>query len=167
MNRFTAVTAPTAALALALATGLATLAGCAADGAPPPSAGPAPTPSASPAVLAGTSWQLVQFQSSDDAQGTSTPGEGRSYTLEFAADGALGMQLDCNRGRATYSAAPSGEGGTLSIGPVASTRALCPQPDIGQTLAARLPDVASYTLRGGHLFLALKMDGGIFELAPL
>jgi heat shock protein HslJ len=77
------------------------------------------------------------------------------------------MQLDCNRGRATYTAAPSGGGGTLSIGPVASTRALCPQPDIGQTLAARLPDVASYTLRGGHLFLALKMDGGIFELAPL
>lgn len=103
----------------------------------------------------------------DDAQGTTKPDAGRDYTLEFGADGALAMQLDCNRGRASWTATPSGEGGSLTIGPVASTRALCAQPDMGQTMAARLPDVASYTLRGGHLFLALKMDSGIYEFAPL
>ena len=45
------------------------------------------------------------------------------------------------------------------------TCALRPPPGMGEVLARRLPDVASYTLRNGHLFLALKMDGGIFEFA--
>lgn len=151
----------TAFSAAALTAAFLALAGCTGDTATRP---PAEVPPPAASGLSGTSWKLVNFQSSDDAQGTTTPGEGRSYTLEFGADGALAMQLDCNRGRATYAA---GASNALTIGPVASTRALCPQPDIGQTLAARLPDVASYTLRDGHLFLALKMDGGIFEFAPL
>lgn len=152
-------------------TTLATLALAACQSAPP-----APVPGRpaadtgkpdAPAGLAGTSWKLIGFQSMDDAQGTTRPEAGRDYTLEFGADGALSMQLDCNRGRASWTATPGDEGGSLKIGPVASTRALCPQPDMGQAMAARLPDVASYTLRGGHLFLALKMDSGIYEFAPL
>ncbi|WP_395329078.1 META domain-containing protein [Novosphingobium sp. BL-8H] len=148
--------------------GLMSLGGCAETAAPSASTPPATAPAPAPATtgLAATSWKLVGFQSMDDAQGTTKPGEGRTYTLEFGADGALAMQLDCNRGRSTWSAEPGGEGGSLKIGPVASTRALCPQPDIGQMMAARLSDVASYTLRDGHLFLALKMDSGIFEFAP-
>ncbi|WP_313441105.1 META domain-containing protein [Novosphingobium sp.] len=157
--------------AVALTASFASLGGCTTDKAAPPAA-TAPSP---PVALAGTSWKLVAFQSSDDAQGTTRPDEGRDYTLEFGADGALALQLDCNRGRGSYTVAPgdagttggASTGGTLTIGPIASTRALCPQPDIGQMLAARLPDVASYTLRDGHLFLALKMDSGIFEFAPL
>lgn len=161
MNRICFVPA---APALALSAMLLTLAGCGEAGSPPAST---PPPAAASAGLAKTAWTLVGFQSMDDAQGTTRPGEGRTYTLEFGADGALAMQLDCNRGRATWSGTPSGAtGGSLTIGPVASTRALCPQPDIGQMMAARLPDVASYTLRDGHLFLALKMDSGIFEFAP-
>jgi heat shock protein HslJ len=152
--------------AVALTASFASLGGCTTDKAAPPAA----TAPSAPVALAGTSWKLVAFQSSDDAQGTTRPDEGRDYTLEFAADGALALQLDCNRGRGSYRLSPSDSGntgGTLTIGPIASTRALCPQPDIGQMLAARLPDVASYTLRDGHLFLALKMDSGIFEFAPL
>ncbi|TCM17115.1 heat shock protein HslJ [Novosphingobium sp. PhB165] len=127
-----------------------------------------PPAAATTAGLASTKWQLVGFQSMDDAQGTTKPGEGRVYTLEFGADGALAMQLDCNRGRTSWTTRDSGpEGGTLVIGPIATTRAMCEQPDIGQMMSARLSEVASYTLRNGHLFLALKMDSGIFEFAPL
>lgn len=157
MNRISLISAT---LALTLALG-----GCG-DTASAPASTPPPA-SAATTGLDATSWKLLGFQSMDDAQGTTKPGEGRTYTLEFGADGSLSMQLDCNRGRATWKGAPAGDtGGSLTIGPVASTRALCPQPDIGQMMAARLPGVASYTLRDGHLFLALKMDSGIFEFAP-
>jgi len=161
MNRISFVSV---ALALSIALG-----GCSDTSSAPASTQPPPTapaPAPAPAGLATTSWKLIGFQSMDDAQGTTKPEEGRAYTLEFGADGALAMQLDCNRGRATWSGTSSGDGGSLKIGPVASTRALCPQPDMGQMMAARLPDVVSYTRRDGHLFLALKMDSGIFEFAP-
>lgn len=146
----------TCALPLAL-----TLAGCTTAG------GTDAPATATASTLAGTDWTLVKFQSMDDAQGTTAPPPERTYTLSFGTDGALSMQLDCNRGRAQWESVPSGkEGGSLNIGPVAATRALCPQPDVGEKMARFLPDVASYTLRDGHLFLALKMDGGIFEFAP-
>lgn len=116
--------------------------------------------------LAATSWRLLSFQSMDDSQGTTKAGN-RTYLLNFNADGSLAAQLDCNRGSASWNEDISNAtGGTLTIGPVTATRALCPPPSMGEMLAARLPDVASYTLRDGHLFLALKMDGGIFEFAP-
>lgn len=117
--------------------------------------------------LASTKWTLVAFQSMDDSQGTTRPEAGKTYTLDFNADGTLAVQLDCNRGRGTWS--PGFENatrGTLTIGPIASTRMACPPPSLGDKLGMWLSDVRSYTLRDGHLFLALKMDGGIIEFAP-
>ncbi|MXO59098.1 META domain-containing protein [Altererythrobacter salegens] len=131
-------------------------------------AGCATTPDGGAAEgLAGTSWKLVSFQSMDDAQGATKPAAGKDYTLAFGTDGRAAMQLDCNRGSANYSVGnTSATGGSLTFGPAAVTRALCPPPDMGEMLAARLSDVASYTMRDGHLFLALKLDGGIFEFSP-
>lgn len=117
--------------------------------------------------LSGTAWTLVSFHSMDDAQGISSPAAGKTYRFEFHADGRLAMQLDCNRGTASWNeGAAQTAGAELTIGPVASTRAMCPAPDMGPGLSADLPNVASYTMADGHLFLALKMDGGIYELAP-
>jgi len=116
--------------------------------------------------LAGTSWKLISFQSMDDAQGTSTA-EGREYSVTFNPDGTATGQFDCNRANSTWSGtATSTESGTLKFGPVAMTRALCPPPRFDELLGAQLPNVTSYILRDGHLFLALKMDGGIFEFEP-
>lgn len=133
---------------------LATLAGCAAQ------AGAAR--GAHPGSLADTSWTLVAFRSSDDAQGTARPPAGRVYALNFGHDGTVTMKLDCNRGAGTWRA----EGAALSLGPAAVTRALCPQPDMGQALVMRLADVRGYVIRDGHLFLALKADASIYEFAP-
>ena len=139
---------------------LTSLGGCAATG--KPAAG-----SLANAGIAATSWRLVAFQSMDDSQGTIEPVKGKTYTLDFNANGSVTLQLDCNRGNASYSEGiANATGGSLTISPVAATRALCPPPDMGEMLVARLPDVASYTLRDGHLFLSLKMDGGIIEFAP-
>lgn len=131
--------------------------------------GPLPPPGdAAPAGLAGTSWQLVSFQSMDDAQGTTRPEPGRGVTLNFMEDGRLAAKLDCNRGTGTWSEGTAlADGGGLTIGPMASTRVFCPEPSMGTMVARHLSDVASYTLRDGKLYLALKMDGGIFEFEPL
>ena len=117
--------------------------------------------------LEGTSWTLTGFTSMDDAIGTVSPADGQVVSITFGPEGRATMQLDCNRGNATYTATPSGAtGGQLSFGPVASTRALCPEPRLGEMVAAQLPNVASYTLSDGTLSLALKMDGGIFTFEP-
>ena len=56
--------------------------------------------------LAGTEWRLVEFQSMDDRQGITRPGEGSLYTMWLHGDGTVAMQLNCNRATGTWSAAP-------------------------------------------------------------
>jgi para-nitrobenzyl esterase len=55
------------------------------------------------ADLGGTSWQLVQFQGSDDT--TLTPDDKSKYTIAFGTDGRVSARLDCNRGRGTWTSA--------------------------------------------------------------
>ena len=71
--------------------------------------------------LAGTSWQLVKFQGSDDK--TLTPDDGAKYTIEFDAGGRLNARIDCNRGRGTWKSSGPNQ---LQFGPLALTRAMCP-----------------------------------------
>jgi para-nitrobenzyl esterase len=72
-------------------------------------------------VLQGTSWQLVRFVGGDDR--VLTPDDPSKYTIEFGADGRVGVRLDCNRGGATWKVTPAGQ---LELGPLALTRAACP-----------------------------------------
>lgn len=117
--------------------------------------------------LAGTSWQLVSFTSMDDTQGVTYPRADAWYRMDFLRDGELALVLDCNRGSANWSEGiANATGGSIEIGEVASTRALCAQPDVGERMARYLPDVASYRLANGNLFLALREDGGVFEFKP-
>lgn len=128
--------------------------------------GPAAGSLANPG-LKGTSWTLAGFQSMDDSKGTIRPEAGKTYTVNFNADGTVTAQLDCNRGNGLYQEGiANAAGGRVTIGPIASTRMACPPPSLGTNLAAWLQDVTSYTLRDGHLYLALKMDAGIIDLAP-
>lgn len=133
---------------------------------------PAPaeqTPSLSAfAGLPGTSWQLVEIQSMDDAQGTTRPRQSADYTLTFNADGTLAMRLDCNRATGTWrSEDASATSGTLAFGPMAVTRALCPPPTLGETIVRQFPYVRSFTMRDGRLNMALMADGGILVWEPL
>jgi heat shock protein HslJ len=118
--------------------------------------------------LAGTSWQLVAIQSMDDAQGTTKVADPGHFTLEFGRDGRAALRLDCNRGNGDYKVTPVGDGssGSLSFGPVATTRAMCPPPHLDQRVARDLPYVRSYLLKDGKLYLSLMADGGIYEWAP-
>jgi len=119
----------------------------------PPNTGAAP--------LAGTAWQLVRFQGSDDT--VVTPDDGSKYTLAFASDGTLAARIDCNRGRGSWkSAAPS----QLTFGPLALTRAACPPQSMHDRIVKHWAYIRSYVVKNGHLFLSLMADGGIYEFEP-
>jgi len=114
------------------------------------------------AHLAGTSWQLVRFEGSDDT--TLIPDDKTKYTVAFADDGSVSVRIDCNRGHGTWkSAGPS----QLEFGPLALTRAMCPDAPLNDRIPRHWPYVRSYVLKDGHLFLSLMADGGIYEFEPV
>ncbi|MDQ1349045.1 MAG: hypothetical protein QG573_2423 [Acidobacteriota bacterium] len=134
-------------------------------------AGASPAASAVPAPntpLAGTRWRLVEIQSMDDAIGTARPDDPSLYTLAFQADGRLAMRLNCNRGNGPWKATPAADGpsGSLEIGPLAVTRALCPPPSLDERIARDMDFVRGYLVRDGRLSLTLMADGGIYVWEP-
>ncbi|MBY6217346.1 META domain-containing protein [Qipengyuania aquimaris] len=117
--------------------------------------------------LVGSEWELAAFISMDDSIGRIEPKDDQRFSIAFGDEGSAAMQLDCNRGTANYTMEETGEtNGRLTFGPIASTRAMCPDPQLGDIMARQLPNVVSYALQDGKLSLALKMDGGIFEFVP-
>ena len=112
--------------------------------------------------VAGTSWQLVKFQGSDEK--TLTPDDGAKYTIDFAAGGRLTARIDCNRGSGTWkSSGPS----LLQFGPLALTRAKCPAGSLHDQILKQWANIRSYVIKDGHLFLALMADGGIYEFEQI
>jgi para-nitrobenzyl esterase len=122
-----------------------------------------PADSSQPAAagLAGTSWRLVKFQSSDET--ILKPDDKSKYTIAFAPDGKLIARIDCNRGTGTWKSSGPPQ---LEFGPLALTRMACPPGSIDGKIVKQLPYVRSYVIKDGHLFLSLMADGGIFEFEP-
>jgi len=114
--------------------------------------------------LAGTHWELFAIQSMDDAQGVTRVAKPETFTVSFAADGRANFRIDCNRGLATWKAAPPAESasGTLEFGPLATTKMMCPPGSLDQRVLRDLPYVRSYLLKEGELYLSLEADGGIY-----
>lgn len=111
--------------------------------------------------LAGTQWQWLKTSYGNDTELVAT--DPARYTLAFMPDGMLQARLDCNRGRSSYTV----DGASLTFGPIASTRMACP-PDSQDTEFIRdLTAVVSYVIEEGKLYLALKLDTGIMEFAPV
>jgi para-nitrobenzyl esterase len=121
----------------------------------------AQTPPAAQA-LGGTSWRLVKFQGGDGT--LLQPDDASKYTLAFNADGTVNARIDCNRGRGGWKSAGKGQ---LEFGPMAITRAMCPPGSLHDQIVRQLPNVRSYLIRDGRLFLSLMADGGIYEFEPL
>jgi heat shock protein HslJ len=118
--------------------------------------------------LAGTDWQLVELQSMDDSIGAIRPEDPARFTMRLNADGTVNMRLDCNRATGTWSseASASGEGGSFSFGTLATTRALCPPPNLDERIARDAEYVRSYFLKDGRLYLSLMADAGIYAWEP-
>ncbi|RNJ62141.1 MAG: META domain-containing protein [Porphyrobacter sp. IPPAS B-1204] len=105
--------------------------------------------------LAGTEWQLTAIDTSGSTT-TLTPALQRRHTLAFLDGGEVQLQLDCNRGRSTWTAdTPMNGAGTITFGPVAGTRMACPAPSFGNDLASGLEQAQRFTttLDGRQLVL--------------
>jgi para-nitrobenzyl esterase len=111
-------------------------------------------------ALAGSAWQLLRINSMDDT--VMTPDDPAKYTLQFQADGRVAVRADCNRGSGTWQA----HGATLTFGPLAMTRAMCPPGSLYDTFVAQLGYVRSFVLQDGNLHLATEADGSIIDFAP-
>ena len=107
-----------------------------------------------------TAWRLVQFQSMDDT--ILEPEDGAVYELRFEKEGHLLVRADCNRGQGNWT---SSDSVSISLSPVALTRALCPSK-IYDRFVRDLADVRSYVVRDGSLYLSLKVDGGSYAFRP-
>lgn len=120
------------------------------------------------ATLAGSRWRLVEIQSMDDAIGTTRPSDRNLYTLDLNVDGTAAMRLNCNRGAGPWVAKPVANGaeGSFSIGPLATTRALCPPPSLDERIARDMGYVRSFMLKDGRLNMSLMADGGIYVWEP-
>jgi heat shock protein HslJ len=112
--------------------------------------------------LGGTSWQLVQFQGSDDT--TLTPDDKSKYTIAFEKDGSVSLRIDCNRGRGTWKSSGPNQ---IEFGPMALTRAMCPPAPLTDRIPRDWEHIRSYVLKDTHLFLALMADAGIYEFEPV
>jgi heat shock protein HslJ len=126
-----------------------------------------PGATAGAATLAGSSWRLVEFRSSDDAIGVIRPDDPAKYTMSLGSDGRASLRLDCNRANGPWSSkATSQDSGAFTFGNLAMTRALCPPPSLDQQIARDATYVRSYLLRGGNLYLNLMADGGTYVWSP-
>ena len=121
----------------------------------------APTPPSAAPGLAGTSWQLVKFQGSDDK--TLAPDDKAKYTIVFGTDAIVNARIDCNRGSGTWKSAGPNQ---LEFGPLALTRAMCPPGSMHDQIVKHWNFVRSYVIKDGRLFLSLMADGGIYEFEP-
>ena len=135
--------------------GSAVLALAACDSTPPPH------------PLDGTSWRLLSLESMSDEQGTTTVADPSMFTVEFGADGQAAFRIDCNRGSATWQAsAASPDSGSLTFGPIATTRMACPQPSLDGQVSTALGYVRGFLLKDGRLHMSLLADGGILHWEP-
>lgn len=113
--------------------------------------------------LLGTSWQLVSLTLSQGR--ILTPDDPTRYTLVFSPGGTLMVRLDCNRGRGTWEA-PGAR--ALTLGPLALTRALCPEGSLHDPIVQAWSHVRSFELKGTNLVLTPGGGGGtVLEFRPL
>ncbi len=135
----------------------AAAAGCSSDSESPNAEATAP-------ALPGTTWQLVSLQSADDAQGTTPVPDPAKFTVTFDQNGTDAFfQLDCNRGKGTYTLEPGADGseGKLKFGPIATTMMMCPQPSLDSQVGKALSNVRTYLIKDDQLHLSQLADAGV------
>ncbi|MBE2223256.1 MAG: META domain-containing protein [Anaerolineae bacterium] len=115
-----------------------------------------------PSDLAAISWLVISYNNGREA--AVSPILGTELTLEFEDDGNITGSAGCNRYFGPYTS--SGE--TIQIGPLATTRALCPEPagvmEQEQEFLAALQSAATYTIQNDKLDMRTA-EGSIAVIA--
>lgn len=112
---------------------------------------PGPAAAVEPIELSGRTWDWASYASAFEEMKVDVP---EHYTLTFAG-GRVALRADCNRATATVIFAGAGK---LAMGPVAMTRAKCPDSSLSERFARYVGRATGYSLKHGALYLDL--DGG-------
>jgi heat shock protein HslJ len=118
---------------------------------------PADTP-AQEATLTGKVWKWQNLTTATEEIEVSVPDD---YTLEFLADSKAAMKADCNRGTASYQVNDQ----EIQFGPIASTRAMCPEGSLSEQYLMYLEAAATFRIDGDALFIELKEGAGRMEFS--
>ncbi|QQE64505.1 hypothetical protein GFS31_11860 [Leptolyngbya sp. BL0902] len=110
---------------------------------------------ASTVSLTGRVWELQDIQFNDGRLLVAEPTE--NYTVEFMDDGSMAVRADCNRGRGSFNVP---EPGRLSVAPIATTMAACPEGSIGGDFTQALSNANLFFFQDGQLFIDLMFDSG-------
>jgi para-nitrobenzyl esterase len=99
-------------------------------------------------------WEWVGFSTPVEQITVDSPDR---YTLRFGQDGRVAMCADCNRGMGSYSVTPDRH---ITFGPIALTRAMCPQGSLSDRFAREVGRATIWFMRDGDLYFDLPMDSG-------
>lgn len=110
-------------------------------------------------TLTGRVWELEEILFNDGKTLVAKPSE--HYTVEFMDDGTLSVLADCNRGRGSFTMP---EPGRLSVDPIATTMAACPEGSIGNDFVQALGSANSFFFQDDRLFIEMKFDSGTLRL---
>jgi heat shock protein HslJ len=114
-----------------------------------------------PDAVTGKGWQWERTVTPVETVVSPAPDR---YTLQLAANGRLLVRADCNRGTGSYRIGA----GTLSFGPVATTRMACPPGSLDARFLHDLQRASGFFVEGGKLFVELPADSGtlLFRREP-
>lgn len=116
-----------------------------------------------PAPLAGTAWKVTGLVSGSTVSALPAGTQDAAH-LTFGEDGTVEGNLGCNsfHGKAEVS------GSTLTFGPLASTRKMCPGPEmeLERALLAVLKGTTSYTIEHRSLSIEAESGKGLDASAP-
>jgi heat shock protein HslJ len=120
------------------------------------------SPSNGPGVppLTGTVWELQQIQMNDGTLLSANPPQ--NYTAEFADDGQVFVQADCNRAIGQFTEASDGR---LSVQMGPTTMAACPEGSIGSQFLQAMGNSNLYFFQDEDLFIDLKFDSGTMQFS--
>lgn len=121
---------------------------------------------AEPAVNAGAAveiidvaWQWVETAYGDGA--ILTVDDPSKYTLTLQADGAVDLQVDCNRGGGTHKLGEN----VIALDVAVLTRMGCPEGTLSDVFVRELNAAATYVMDGRDLVLNLFADSGNMRFA--
>lgn len=147
--------------AIVVVAGLLALVGCSkspesggADSTATTTAAPNVAPAAEAPALTGNPWHWVATQTPVEWIVADDPAK---YTVQFNADSSLFLRADCNRGRGSYATT---DDRSLTIGPAAITRAMCPPGSLDTKFLQQLNNAAGWFFRDDTLYVDQKMDSG-------
>jgi heat shock protein HslJ len=122
--------------------------------------------------LQATHWQLLEFQSMDDQQGSTKPATPNTYELILQLNGNYLLNLPCYQASGNWSVTPGSnqQQGSISFSQFRTTHAKCSakeETSLDRSLMSQMQFIRSYTLKEDKLYLSLMADGGIYSWKKL